>query len=85
MKIAFFILVLTFSFPAFSVVESGKFNCEDDSVLELIKMNAKFHDARPDEDREIEGLSILNAGRSIQLKFDNKSSVICHKSKFLFL
>lgn len=85
MKIILFILALTFSFPAFSVVESGKFYCEDESVLELIKMKAKFHDAHSDEEREIEGLSILNAGKAIQLKFDNKSSVLCHKSKLLFL
>lgn len=67
-------------------LQDGKYKCDDESILELKQLKAKFHDISKDE-KEINGLSILNSGKAIQLKFDNGTSILCHRNKtgILFL
>lgn len=86
MKFFGLILGLLICSVSYSALPDAKYHCEDESTLDLKKMKAQFHDIS-NQDKEVSGLSVLNSGKAIKLKFDNGSSVLCHKSKveILFL
>lgn len=87
MKVIGLMLGLLICSVSYSVeLPDAEYHCDDESMLKLHQMKAKFHDVSKVE-KEINGLSILNSGKAIKLDFDNKTSVLCHKSKaeILFL